>query len=89
MHLGRGECETLAAALLFSFQILALENPRYAGNRGLSVTFVMFLGITVLFVPVTVMTAPDMAACFQAGRRFRHSQSSGAWLFSVRWGPIY
>lgn len=67
LHLGRGECETLAAALLFSFQILALENPRYAGNRGLSVTFVMFLGIAVLFVPVTVITAPDMAACFTAG----------------------
>jgi drug/metabolite transporter (DMT)-like permease len=29
LRLGRGELETLGAALLFTFQILALENPRY------------------------------------------------------------
>ena len=65
--LGRGEIETLGAAFLFTFQILALENPRYRGNRGLPVTFVMFLGIAILLLPVTLMTAPTLASCFTAG----------------------
>jgi drug/metabolite transporter (DMT)-like permease len=67
LHLGRGEIETICAALIFTFQILALENPRYRGNRGFSVSFVMFLGIAVLFLPVTFIAAPDSAACFTAG----------------------
>lgn len=67
VQLGRGELETLFAALCFSFQILALENPRYAGNRGLSVSFIMFLGIAILFLPITVIAAPNLAACFTAG----------------------
>jgi drug/metabolite transporter (DMT)-like permease len=67
LSLGRGEIETLAAAFLFSFQILALENPRHATNRGLTVSFIMFLGIAILFVPITAIAAPDMAACFTAG----------------------
>lgn len=66
-HLGRGELETLLAAFLFTFQILSLENPRYEGNRGIPVSFVMFLGIAVMFVPVTILTAPDLAACVEAG----------------------
>lgn len=71
LRLGRGELETLFAALLFTFQILALENPRYAANRGLSVTFIMFLGIAVLFIPITSLTAPNPAACLLAGRSFQ------------------
>ena len=67
LRLGRGEIETLCAALLFSFQILALENPRYAGNRGLPVSFIMFLGIAVLFVPITAIAAPNLTACLTAG----------------------
>jgi drug/metabolite transporter (DMT)-like permease len=67
LRLGRGEVETLCAALLFSVQILALENPRYVGNRGLSVSFVMFLGITLLFVPITAMAAPSLTDCVTAG----------------------
>jgi len=67
LKLGRGEIETLCAAFLFTFQILALENPRYQGNRGTAVTFVMFLGIAVLFVPITVIVAPDLGASFAAG----------------------
>ena len=65
--LGRGEIETLGAAFLFTFQILALENPRYRGNRGLPVTFVMFLGIAILLLPVTLLTAPTLASCFTVG----------------------
>ena len=65
--LGRGELEILLAAFLFTFQILALENPRYANNRGLPVSFVMFLVIAVAFVPVTAITSPDLASCLAAG----------------------
>jgi len=68
LRLGRGELETLFAALLFTFQILALENPRYAANRGLPVTFIMFLGIAVLFIPITAITAPNLTACWLVGR---------------------
>ncbi len=65
--LGRGEIETIGAAFLFTFQILALENPRYEKNRGLPVTFVMFLGIAILLAPFTLISAPDIAACVTAG----------------------
>ena len=67
LKLGRGEIETLAAAFLFTFQILALEDPRHQRNRGLSVTFVMFLGIAILLLPPTLLTAPSLATCFTAG----------------------
>ncbi len=60
LRLGRGEIETLGAAFIFTFQILTLENPRYQGNRG-------FLGIAVLFVPITLITAPDIRTCVAAG----------------------
>lgn len=71
LKLGRGEIETLCAAFLFTFKILALENPRFDGNRGTSVTFVMFLGIAVLFVPITASVAPDLASCITAGASFQ------------------
>lgn len=67
LHLGRGEIETLGAAFLFTFQILALENPKHAGNRGLVVTFVMFIGIAMLLLPFTLLSAPDFTACISAG----------------------
>jgi drug/metabolite transporter (DMT)-like permease len=67
LRLGRGELETLASAVLFTFQILALENPRHAGNRGTVVSFIMFLGIAVLFLPITIGTASSLAACVTAG----------------------
>jgi drug/metabolite transporter (DMT)-like permease len=67
LRIGRGEAETLLAALFFTFQILTLENPRYAGNRGLHITFVMCLGIAVVFIPVTLMLAPSAAAMISAG----------------------
>lgn len=69
-QLGRGEMETLLAAFLFTFQILNLENPRYAGNRGVPVSFVMFSGIAVLFVPITIIAAPNLHACILAGASF-------------------
>lgn len=96
LKLGRGEIETLCAAFLFTFQILALENPRYEGNRGTSVTFVMFAGIAVLFVPITAIVAPDIASCFTAGASFQSLViiaclalfcSVGAYLLMNIWQP--
>lgn len=66
-RLGRGEIEILCSAFLFTFQILALENPRHAANRGLAVTFVMFLAIALLFLPLTAVAAPGLSACVTAG----------------------
>ena len=67
LQLGRGEIGTLLAAFFFTFQILTLENPRYHQSRGIPVSFMMFLGIAVLFLPITVITAPDLKTCFAAG----------------------
>ncbi len=67
LRLGRGELETLASALFFTFQILTLENPIYRKNRGSMVTFIMFFGIAVLFVPITLISAPGWMACLEAG----------------------
>lgn len=67
LRLGRGEVETLGAALLFTFQILALENPNHRKNRGGMVSFIMFLGIAILFVPITLVSAPRLSDCVAAG----------------------
>jgi drug/metabolite transporter (DMT)-like permease len=96
LKLGRGEIETLCAAFLFTFQILALENPRFEGNRGTSVTFVMFSGIAVLFVPITAIVAPDIESCITAGASFQSFVliaclalfcSVGAYLLMNIWQP--
>lgn len=68
LRLGRGELETLGAALLFTFQILVLENPRYQANRGGAVTLVMCLTIVALFLPVSLWLAPAPGALVDAGR---------------------
>jgi drug/metabolite transporter (DMT)-like permease len=67
MKLGRGEMETLLAAFFFTFQILSFENPKFAKNRGTSVTFVMFAGIAVLFIPISLILAPHPGAFRSAG----------------------
>lgn len=66
LKLGRGELETLGAALLFTGQILALEHARYAGNRPALFSTVMFAAMALLCVPVVVVTAPSPAACLRA-----------------------
>jgi drug/metabolite transporter (DMT)-like permease len=73
MHLGRGELETLLSSVFFMGQILALENPRYAGNRALAVTAVMFATQAVLFTAMEFLTAPRPAAVFAPWR-------DGPWL---------
>lgn len=66
LRMGRGETETLIAALLFTFQILALVDMRFASNRGLPVALVMFAVIALLFLPVTFFTAPSLQSVADA-----------------------
>jgi drug/metabolite transporter (DMT)-like permease len=66
LKLGRGELETLIASLLFTGQILCLEQPRYAANRPANFSTVMFFLMTLLCVPVVCLTAPNAAACLKA-----------------------
>jgi drug/metabolite transporter (DMT)-like permease len=66
LKLGRGEMETLIAALFFTGQILALEHPRYAANRPLQFSIVMFLAMALFSAPLLWATAPNAADCLQA-----------------------
>jgi drug/metabolite transporter (DMT)-like permease len=67
MKIGPGETATLAAAFIFTFQILTLENPKYEGNRGLPVTFAMSAMIALIFLPVSWLLAPDAAHLITPG----------------------
>jgi drug/metabolite transporter (DMT)-like permease len=66
LKLGRGELETLIASVLFTGQILCLENPRYAKNRPGNFSTVMFLAMAILCVSLVYATAPNAAACVHA-----------------------
>ena len=96
LNLGRGEIETLCAAFFFTFQIISLENPQYTGNRGSAVTFIMFLSIAILFIPITVSVAPNPEAFFTAGASISALtivgclsvfSSVGAYLIMNTWQP--
>lgn len=67
LSIGRGELETLFSTVFFTGQILALEKPRYAENRGRPVTLMMCVGIAVLALPVAWITAPNSEAMLIAG----------------------
>jgi drug/metabolite transporter (DMT)-like permease len=67
LRIGRGELETLGAAMFFTLQILTLENPTYRENRGVPVTLVMCAAIGLMFVPVAALTAPEPSAMLAAG----------------------
>lgn len=67
LRLGPGESATLLAAMAFTLQILSLENPRYARNRGRSVTLVMCFGIAAIFLPLAGLSAPEPSALLEAG----------------------
>lgn len=95
-RIGRGEAETLLAAFLFTFQILVLESPKYTGNRALPVTWVMFVGITVLFLPITALMAPLPGDLLSAGASWPALGlilvlalfcSVGAYLLMNHWQP--
>jgi len=61
LHLGRGELETLISSGFFMWQILVLEDKRYAGNRVLPVTTVMFVTEAAIFTVMALATAPSPA----------------------------
>lgn len=63
IHLGRGELETAGAAVMFTAQILCLENPRFALNRPQCFTTVMLLGMGLFAAPLVVATAPGIGEC--------------------------
>ena len=63
LKLGRGELETLLASLLFTGQIVCLEQPRYAQNRPTQFSIVMFLAMALLSLPVVLATAPRLEDC--------------------------
>jgi drug/metabolite transporter (DMT)-like permease len=66
LKLGRGEFETLVSSVLFTGQIICLERPRYAGNRPLPFTVVMFFAMAGVCLPLVWATAPNATACLQA-----------------------
>jgi drug/metabolite transporter (DMT)-like permease len=65
LHLGRGEVETLLSSVFFMIQIFVLEDKRYAGNRTLAVTAVMFTTVAVVFCGLALATAPAPADCLR------------------------
>jgi drug/metabolite transporter (DMT)-like permease len=69
MTLGRGEWETFLAAIVFTGQILCLENPRYRENRSAMITWIMFLGITIIALPLAMLRSQnqhDVAIAFSS-----------------------
>jgi drug/metabolite transporter (DMT)-like permease len=66
MKIGRGELETLIAAIFFAGQILWLEKPEFARNRTSHFTFVMFAGTALLAFPVALFYAPQASAIAHA-----------------------
>lgn len=73
LHLGRGELETLLSSVFFMLQIFVLEDSRYAGNRTLAVTAVMFVTVALIFSGLALGLAPAPADCLRPW-------SSGPWL---------
>lgn len=74
LKIGRGEAEILVAATFFAAQILWLERPRYAGNRVMGFTVIMFAGTALLVFPIALATASNL-------RSIPAAYSSGpAWL---------
>jgi drug/metabolite transporter (DMT)-like permease len=61
MRIGRGEFETLLCSGFFMAQILLLESKRYAANRALPITLVMFVVEALLFSIVSGATAPQLS----------------------------
>ncbi len=57
MRLGRGEWETLVAAMFFALQILWLTRPKYRANRSGPVTLIFFLVIGLGSLPLALASA--------------------------------
>jgi drug/metabolite transporter (DMT)-like permease len=95
-RIGRGELQTLIAAVFFAFQILTLEDPTYRGNRSAHLTWVMCAAIAVIFLPLAAITAPTPAAILAAGASWSALAlvfilaafcSLGAYLLMNHWQP--
>ncbi|MBA4148263.1 MAG: DMT family transporter [Verrucomicrobia bacterium] len=56
MEMGRGELEVIIASLFFTAQILWLERPLFAKNNPHNFTFVMFIVVAIIFIPVPLST---------------------------------
>lgn len=67
LRVGRGELATMASSFFFAFQILTLEQSRFSNNRGRSVTLVMCVGIAMIFLPITLLTAPNITTVLDMG----------------------
>jgi len=65
-RMGRGEAETLLAAMFFTGQILWLEKPEFAENRTSHFTVVMFVGTALIALPVAAFSAPTASAFLEA-----------------------
>jgi drug/metabolite transporter (DMT)-like permease len=52
LSIGRGEAETLAASFCFMLQIALLDMRRFANNRTLAVSTVMFATMVIVMLPV-------------------------------------
>ena len=63
LRLGRGEGETILAAVFFTGQILWLERPVYSANRSAHTSLVMYLVSALLFLPMALVSAPSLGAC--------------------------
>ena len=61
LRLGRGEAETLLAALCFAFQIGCLDHRAFSVNRTRVVSCLMFLGVALVLAPVAAVTAHGAA----------------------------
>jgi drug/metabolite transporter (DMT)-like permease len=55
-RLGRGELETILSSVVFGAQILWLERPRFSANRVNHFTFVMFATISMVSLPVSLLS---------------------------------
>lgn len=97
LKLGRGELETLIASLLFTGQIMTLERKRYAANRPMLFSVVMFLAMAVMCVPFVWATAPVAADCLHAYGSFSAVAlmgvlvvfcTLGAYTMMNRWQPF-
>ncbi len=65
-HLGRGETENLLGSVSFAGQILWLERPQFRGTHVLKFTWVMFVTMAVICLPVAAATAPSLSALWMA-----------------------
>ncbi len=81
-QMGRGEAETLVAALLFTAHILCLEVPAFRGNDALKVSVVMFATIAVMCLPLLWIVGDGWSAAAQS-----FAQPSSWFFLAILIGP--